>query len=534
MFQDAFDGLASWAKNLGPVKSAVIVGSIIGVLSIASVMTSSITHPDLALLYSDLEAKDAGKIVAKLEAQGVVHEIREGGRQIFVPKQDVGRLRVMIAEEGLPAGGNIGYEIFDKMDSFGTTSFVQDVNLIRALEGELSRTIRSIQNIEAAKVHLVMQKRQLFSRDAQQPSASIMLKTAGKTRIGKQQVAAIQHLVAAAVPGLLPQNISIVDDKGTLLARGSSDEADSFSIDEARFAYELRMSRMIESLLERSVGVGKVRAEVTVEMDYDKKTENSEVFNPDGQVVRSTQNIEDGQNSQDNKPANTTVSVQENTPGEGTQQGQRHQANKTEETVNYEISKTVTVHVKEGGQIRRLSVAVLVDGMYKAEGGEKPQYVARSKEELETLARLVRSAVGFKSERGDHVEVLNMPFVEVEDMASSYVQKWFGFDQQDLMRLIKIFALTILGLAIIFFVIKPMMRIKLQQVSGQISDASSVNQMRAVQAPAAGALPSNPAPQGFQNPVQSEVAQMAGTAKATVQENPELAAEIVRTWMKEG
>ena len=461
--KDIIPNIISWLKSLGLARIAALIGGLLTVVGVVSLLSTSVSKTDFALLYGELDAADAGKIVTKLESLAIPFELKENGKQVFVPKKDLDRLRIQMAEEGIPSGGSVGYEIFDKSDAFGTTSFVQDVNLLRALEGELARTIRSIRGIDGAKVHLVLPKKQLFSRETQQPSASIMVKIQGHTTPSKQHVAAIQHLVATAVHGLTPQHISIIDDKGNLLARGQEGDASATtSLEETRSAYETRLGRMVEGLLEKSIGIGKVRAEVTMEMDYDKSTENAEIYDPNGQVIRSTQTSEEGQNTQENQERENPVTVQNtspNKPAQGAQNAHQHQANKTEETVNYEISKTVKTIVKESGQIRRLSIAVLVDGLYKKGTSGQTDYTPRSKEELSDLTRLVKSAIWFNSVRGDSVEVINMPFAQTEEAPALHpMEQLFSLEHNDIMHLIQIGILCLVALGLIVFVVRPLLR----------------------------------------------------------------------------
>ncbi len=243
-------------RNLGPMRLAVMGGVVLGLVAFFIFLTTRLGTPKMALLYGDLETKDSSQIVSQLEGLGIPYELKRNGSQIFVPSDRALRLRLSMAEQGLPSGGSIGYEIFDKSDSLGTTNFMQNVNLVRALEGELSRTISSLNSVHSARVHLVMPRRELFSREKQEPSASVIL-TMGGSRLEKDVVSSIQHLVAAAVPGLSPNSISIVDNKGSLLARGFEDASDvtflAARADERRREYERRMSATIEDLLERSV-----------------------------------------------------------------------------------------------------------------------------------------------------------------------------------------------------------------------------------------------------------------------------------------
>jgi flagellar M-ring protein FliF len=372
-------------------------------------------------------------------------------------------MRVAMAEDGLPSGGSIGYEIFDRSEGLGTTKFVQNVNHLRALEGELARTIRSIARVKQARVHLVLPERALFTRDRQEPTASIMVTTLGAQRLEKRQVLAIQHMVAAAVPGLKPAMISIVDNKGALLARGN-DEGDSAAAastaEDMRIAYQARLARTVEELIERSVGPGNVRAEITAEMDFDRITENSETYDPDGQVVRSTQTIEEQSGSSDAQGL-PPVTVGGNLPdailpgAEGAASSSNAQRN--EETVNYEISKTIKTHVRESGVVRKLSVAVLINGKTGTTAEGEATYEPRSAEELEQLASLVRSAVGYDEARGDTIEIVNMPFVDpTEGLDEAEGGSLFDFGGGQLMRIAEILVLGVVAILVLLLVVRPL------------------------------------------------------------------------------
>ena len=389
------------------------------------------------------------------------YQLGGDGNQIFVPGDQVARLRMTMAEEGLPSGGSMGYEIFDQTDGLGTTNFMQNINHLRALEGELARTITSIENVRQARVHLVMPKRELFSRERQDPSASIVLAMRGNFRLDRQQVLAIQHLVAAAVPDLKPNMISIIDDKGSLLARGG-DEGDMAQLasnaEEMRVAFEARLVRTIEDLLERSLGVGNVRAQVSAEMDFDRITENAEIYDPESQVVRSTQVVEEQSDSTDGQPPAVTVGnnlPDANLPPLEGDVGSQARSSRTEETVNYEISRTVKTHVRETGVTRRLSVAVMVDGSYQTGEDGESLYVPRSAEEMEQIRALVSSAVGFDENRGDSIEIVNLQF---SDPLADYAEPdgIFGMQRADLMRIAEIIVLGLIGMMVLLLIVRPL------------------------------------------------------------------------------
>ncbi|WP_420348849.1 flagellar basal-body MS-ring/collar protein FliF [Pelagibius sp.] len=433
-----------------------------GIIAFFIYLTSRLASPEMALLYADLDAQDSGQITARLEQMNVPYRISEDGGQILVPHDQVGRTRLVIAEEGLPSGGSIGYEIFDRSEGLGTTNFVQNINHVRALEGELARTIRSVSNVKQARVHLVLPRRELFSRERQNPSASIVLMLGGARGIDRQQVSAIQHLVAAAVPGLKPNMVSIVDDSGTLLARGAAEgdlEQSASRAEEMRVGFEARMVRTIEELLSRSLGAGNVRAQVSAEMDFDRITENAEIFDPDGQVVRSTQVVEEQANSQDGAPAGVTVgnNLPDALPDLDEGGGSQSQTSRTEETVNYEITKTVKTHIREAGLVRRISVAVMVNGRSVTNEEGQSAYEARTQEEMEKIASLVRSAVGYDETRGDTIEVVEMPFIELEGSEGIVETSFLGLAKADLMRAAELLVLGVVAVLVLLLVVRPLL-----------------------------------------------------------------------------
>ncbi|CAN0308507.1 unnamed protein product, partial [Discosporangium mesarthrocarpum] len=447
-------------RQLGPARLLTMGVVVVGLFAFFMFMTSRLTTPELSLLYSDLTIEDAGDIAGRLDTMKVPYELRGDGRQVYVPADQVLRLRMMMASEGIPNGGSVGYEVFDRSDGIGTTSFVQQLNHLRALEGELARTIIAIGQVQSARVHLVLPRRELFSRNRQEPSASVVLKLRGNV-LQPSQVLAIQHLVATAVPDLQPGRISIIDSKGRLLARGGDQAGDeplsTVNAEEARQRYENRLSRAVEELLEQSVGLGRVRAEVSADLNFDRLTESNEVYDPEGQVVRSTQTIEQSDNSQDNAGGENNVSIANNLPnGQATNGGENQSStasDRTEETVNFEISRKVTTLVRESGEVRNLSVAVVVDGTYNEDG----EYVPRSEEEMAQLSALVRSAIGFNEERGDQVEVANLPFSRPEIDDTPIIEEGFmGLAKADLFRLAEMLVFGLVSVLVLLLVVRPL------------------------------------------------------------------------------
>lgn len=540
------DNLLQTIRSLGTVRLLAMGGVAIGLVVFFFFLTARLNTSEMSLLYGDLNAADSGKIIGQLESKGIKYEVRGNGGQVFVPADKALGLRMQMAEAGLPNGGSIGYEIFDRSEGLGTTNFIQNVNLLRALEGELSRTVRTIDQVQDARVHLVMPKRELFSRRKQEPSASVVLRTSGAGRLPKSQVMAIKHLVSAAVPSLKITRISIIDQRGRLLARAGDDENETSvgaaDTEEIRRAQEIRMVRTIEELLEQSVGIGKVRAQVNVEMDFDRISTNSETYDPESQVVRSTQTVEESARSSESGPS--SVSVANNLPDAETKSGEGGSGSRsarTEETVNFEISKVIKSHVRESGIVRRQSVAVLIDGIYKKGEDGKSVYSPRTKEELEKLTALVRSAIGFDQKRGDKLELINLRFSAPPDSGLTVAEPLFGLTKSDYFRIGEIFVLAIVGILVILLVVRPLISRTLDALPSAI-EAAKEHAMLADHSEDLSAL-SGPSGTGvaYEDEEESmiDLAAVEGRVKAStlkkiseiVERHPEETVGIIRQWM---
>jgi len=433
------------------------MAGVAAVLTVFFLYTAGVlSTPPKSVLFSGLEQRDAAAVTAKLDAMNVSYELRPDGGTILVPADQVTKLRMDLAQENLPAAG-VGYEIFDKTDAFGTTAFVQNINRLRAVEGELARSIQTIEGIESTRVHLVVPERQVFQRDQQSPSASVVVKTRGT--LSKGQVQAIQHLVATAVASLTPEHVAIVDDKGNLLAGGTGQagtDGDATAQEQHTNDMEERVRQRIESMVASIVGAGHVRAQVSANIDYHHQTETSENYDPESRVVRSTRTVE--QNASD-QAGNTPVSMASALPGQPQAQQGGGDANhstsgRTEESTNYEISKTVRTSTVDQGAVKRLSVAVVVDGSDK-----DGRYVARTAQEMRQINDLVKSAIGFDATRGDQVQIVNMPFARVDTTVGTPApEPLLGLDGAAWFKIIQaaIFALT--ALLIGMFVLRPLVK----------------------------------------------------------------------------
>ena len=448
-----------YIKNLAPAKVASLAVIVVFLISFIVYLGTRVGGSEYSILYTDLDLEDAKQIVNQLEQNNVSYKLEKNGTQILVPSKDVNKMRIDTAELAMSSkGSNVGYEIFDNTDALGSTNFVQNVNLIRALEGELARTIRSMDNIKSARVHLVLPKREMFSKEEQMPSASVVIRTKEGV-LATHSVQSIQKLVSAAVPKLIAKNIAIVDGQGNLLTTDEDQEKMMLTAnnDLLKTEQEKKLAQDIQSLLERTVGYGKVRAKVSMDINFDQEVTNEEIYDPDSQVVRSQASVTDDSTSSGNS---VPVSVSQNIPN-----GQEvtvdsnglTQSSRTEETVNYEISKTIRNKVKQSGTLNRLSVAVLVDGIYEKNADGEVVYRDRNAQEIEKITLLVKSAVGFDASRGDSVEVATMKFVGEEDVLAEETEVLiFGFKKSEIIKMAEGLGVAIVAVLIILLVIRPL------------------------------------------------------------------------------
>nr|WP_050811812.1 flagellar basal-body MS-ring/collar protein FliF [Pelagibacterium halotolerans] len=438
---------------------AVVAVMILGFF--AFIMIRS-TTPQLAPLYTNLEFDDSAAIIAELGGMGIPYEIRNEGATLLVPRDQITTIRMSLAQDGLPARGQVGYEIFDNQSTLGATSFVQNINHIRALEGELARTIGGLSRVQSARVHLVLPERELFRRDIQEPSASIVLTVRGQLSAG--EIRAVQHLVASAIEGLSPNAVSIVDSAGSLLASGSGEGEVSITaqaVEERTLGVETRMRSRLEELLASVVGLGRARVQVSAELDLNRSTRTSETFDPDGQVVRSAQTVETGDQSSGPGGAGQ-VTVANELPGateQGGEGGTQSSSTSLEETMNYEISSTTETQVTEAGSIKRMSVAVVVDGVYTYDAAGNAIYEPRPQAELDQITALVRTAMGYDADRGDQIEVVNMQFAERPGIEAGTAEPGlFEFSRDDLMKFAEMAVTLLIALALVLFVMRPLVK----------------------------------------------------------------------------
>ncbi len=547
------NGFINVFQNLGPARVAAIGGVAVLLMAFFIFMMTRLTAADMRLLYGDLEQTDANQIIAQLTSQGIPFEIRGNGSEILVPAEQVADLRLTMAELGF--GGRIlGNELFDRDQGFGTSSFMQQVTAQRALEGELARTISSLTLVRSARVHLVIPQRELFTRDTREPSASVVLKMRGGNRLDRQQVLAIQHLVATGVDRLKPNNITITDDRGSLLARGGEEDASLglANAEEMQRSYENNLGRRLEELLERTVGFGKVRAEVQAVVNMNRVVENVETYDPEGQVLRSSETIEEANNLTEG--GENAVTIGNNLPNGGddfgADGGTNENSTRTEERSNFEISRKVINTVRGAGEVESVSVAILIDGSYTIPEGDgetpgAPVYVARTAEEMTQIEALVKSAIGFE-EGVDIVEIINMPFADPIDLSDTGADTFLGLTGADIQRLIEIIILGGVGLLIALLVIRPLISKVLEaapSAAAAIGEDESVPVMITDQSGAIVAAPAGmiaqAEPEMEDADAMIDIANIEGRVKASsmkkigeiIDKHPEEAVAILRNWM---
>ena len=526
------------------IAGLLVIAIVGGILAALFLRTGS---SQKALLYSGLELTEASEIAGRLDSSNIKYEMRGDGSSIFVDRADVMDARLMLSAEGLPTRGSIGYEVFDKQDALGATTFIQNVNRLRALEGELSRTISSLENVKTARIHLVLPERRLFERDERSPTASIVIEMVGRV-LDSGQIRAIRNLAAGAVPGLEPGQVTILDGQGRLLAAAASDSngmTGGMTADERRAMIEEELRQKVLDQLEPLVGRGGARVQISADVDFNRVTRSSELYDPDGRVVRSTETIEES-NSDRIRGRQEAVTVEENLP-EGDVTGEAtdledSQSSRLQEIVNYEISKTTQTEVIEGGTIKRLSVAVAIDdaevlGAPADDGTAPVTFEPRSEEELAQISALVRSAIGYEQSRGDVVEVVNLSFARPDTSLGTVASgSIMGLTKDDIMRGVELTALLLGGLALIFFVLRPL-------VAGLLSNSRPSREEKALPAPAsAGALPAAEDTESQSDLEHTiDVANVSGQVKASsmkkiadmIESHPDESVSILRTWLNE-
>lgn len=420
---NAFEQILTMFKNM-PLSRKLTMVVVVGLLGfgLASIYKYGQTA-QYQPLFGNLASDDASLIADKLREQRIPFQIEGGGSLILVPSDKVYDIRLSLAGMGLPKGGTVGYEIFDDTD-FGTTEFVQKLNYQRALQGELARTIKDFHEVINARVMIVMPKDSVFIEESKPPSASVLLKL--RSKLAKSKVAAVVNLVASAVEDLTPDLVTVVDTDGNVLSKKSSEPGKVDEMADSQLEYKLtfegNLAKRIQSMLERIVGANKAIVRVAADMDFSQIDVSEEIFDPDVQVERSRQNIVETLDSSQGADNGISSVNPANTPGATSRQiaNSAEKSQKQNEMVNYEINRTVRRTVKPLAEIKRVSVAAVLDGKYELvtdkDGNQTRKYVPRTQEELDQFVRVVQKAMGYSADREDQVTVESFPFDAMDEM----------------------------------------------------------------------------------------------------------------------
>lgn len=504
-----------------------LAGSVAGLIALA-LWTQ---QPDMQVLFTNLNSEDAASIIDKLKESKTPYDTTGGGATILVPTAQVHDLRLTLASQGIPKGGGVGYEIFDRT-SIGMSEFVQKLNYRRALQGELARTIAQMPEVERARVHLAIPERRLFAAEQERPRASVIVSLRNAQMLSKGQVQGVVHLVASSVEGLQARDVTVVDGHGHLLSSTVQDETAGLTNTQLEYqrTIEKDIEGRIQSMLERIVGLNKAEVRVSSLIDFRKVETTEERYDPNGQVVRSEQRGQEKANGV-NGMSGGVPGVQSNVPPGTEQEPTPTSSNATQtknETVNYEISRTVSRIVEPIGSIKKLSVAVLVDGTYetaKAAGdaADKPagevvkKYIPRSEEDLKRIEEIVKKAMGYSTERQDQVQVVNVQFgFGPEEPASATVEA-VAETTQPWMPYMRYAVGALLFLLILFFVVRPLIAML------------GVSSIEATAAEAA--TPALPASVGA---VEASLESSASRAQIVdmARKNPDGTAVVVKQWLK--
>lgn len=470
---------------------------------------------DYQVLYSNLSQEDAGQVITKLKEMKVPYKVE--GNVIYVPSNRVYELRLELAAQGIPTGGGVGFEIFDKTQ-IGVTEFVQRLNYVRAIQGELTRTIRQLSEVEQARVHIAIPEKTIFIEKKDKPTASVVLKLKPGRVLNQGQIGGIVHLVSSSVEGMEPQNVTVIDNMGNLLSKAV--DVDEI-VDSKKLEYQKSVDKdyegKLQSMLEGIIGRGKAIVRVATKIDFTEVERTEEKFDPDTIAVRNEQRTQE-------KSVGATQGgipgVLSNQPGQqpATTAGSPSTSQKQSENINYEVSRSVSKIIQSRGEVKSISVAVLVDGTYKKEKGKKV-YVPRTEDDMKKYKEIIMAAIGYNKERGDQVIVDNVPF---EAAIEEFPPEKIDLIKLTLSLLKYIIPLVVIVL-LIFFVIKPIVETLKAPVIKRIPEGIPEGIPEEVVMPAAPVTSAEVAPEEV---MKEHVTEM-------LKKEPRRAAMILREWLSE-
>lgn len=515
-------------------------------LGVAVVLWSQ--QPNYTVLFANLTSKDAGEVIDSLQKSGIQFKVDEATGAVMVESSKLQSARMELAKDGLPEGNAMGFEMLQKEQGFGTSQFIETARFQRALEGELSRTIATLRNVESARLHLAIPKRSVFLRDRAAPTASVMVDLYSGRTLDDEMIAAIVHLVSSSVPHLTPENVTVVDQRGNLLSSGASN--DGLAPTSSQFSYNRKLeqtySERIRQLLEPIIGSGSVKASVNADLDFTVTERTQETFNPDLPALRSEQ-ISENQSASSTVASGIPGAVSNQPPESGELQDPGAQVDAAGNPLaeakprqssrnsvrNFELDKTVSHTKLATGTVRRLSIAVVIDDKQTLNDDDEPVSTPWTEQELDRFTSLVKEAVGFNGARGDTVNIINSAFIQLPEAEaipepSLMEQPWIWDVAKQAVGAIGV-------LLLIFGVLKPIMR-SLAEKGAQ----AGTNGMVPAVAGAPGALGEDQLQLSGGNPQQAQLEgpkagyqQHLETAQSVVKDDPKRVAQVVKNWVGE-
>lgn len=500
---------------LGRQRLMILGGTAVALVAALLFGLSAVSSKDFTPLYKNLSLTATNSIETTLAGAGFDVQVSDDGVSVLVPREDLVRARMVLAETGVPVDGEAGWELFDDASGLTMNSFLQKVNRLRALEGELARSIQTLDGVQSARVHLVLPERDAFARETPVPRASVIVRSVPGRAVSRKQAMSIRNLIASAVAELDLTRVTVLSANGETILSETADGDGNVSIQSNKFAIEERLGRDIEEILTARVGAGNARVRVNVELTTEREVIVEQSYDPDQQVVRSTENKSESQAGSEN---GGNVGVENNIPEALADPagGNTSQRSKSGETINYEIGNTRREVIREAGEVRRVSVAVLVNGIYSVDGSDV-SYAERGGEELNRLTELVKTAVGFDDKRGDQVSVDSLRFMDYsmdvgEPVSLSMMQRV----AQNIVPIVRgLLALLIVALVVILGV-RPVLRQlnATREDQDEITDESGAAVLEAQGSEAVAALTDG-------NATATSAASAPGAAPSAAQAKPE-------------
>ncbi len=528
-----FNQLIQGFNSLTPSKRIAVIVSAILSLVLIGLMVVLMNQKEYKVLFSNLSSDDAGKIIARLQEKSIAYKLSSAGDSILVPAEKVSELRLDMASSGLPQGGVIGFEIFDKKN-YGVTDFVQQLNYQRGLQGELARTINNLDRVQSSRVHIVIPKKSLFVEKEAKPTASVFLKLKGGGGLSQSQIDGIVHLVSGSVEELQPEDVIVVDSKGKVLSKtqsGSQIARRTTSQVEYQNNVERELSNRIQSMLKTVVGGDKVIAKVSATIDFRVMEKTEEIYDSEEPAVRSRHLRKELSAKPLSGGGQSTVAPTSRTTGLSS--GGKNE--RIDEMVNYEINRTISKTVMPVGSVKKLSVAVLVDGVYSKNDKGVEEYQPRSKKEMATMEEIVRKSVGFDAKRGDQVVVTSVPFKKMEAEEIVIPEKsWKSKLGIYVVPVLKYIASSAVIIFIIMFILRPMLKSILQRGGEQMvmTDGTGI----LTTSPASGQIGAGPGGlligEGQQPENEVEVPEEVQAIKRFADVDDQGFTEVIKDWLK--